>query len=68
MIMLMLQSDPARRPKVQQLIQHDFMVNGYVPNSLPVSCLTMAPRFDQVEKSINRKPLIEVTNGSIFQV
>lgn len=63
MIMLMLQSDPARRPKVQQLIQHDFMVNGYVPNSLPVSCLTMAPRFDQVEKSINRKPLIEVTNG-----
>ncbi|KAI4464931.1 serine/threonine-protein kinase plk [Holotrichia oblita] len=63
MIMLMLQSDPARRPKVQQLAQQDFMVNGYVPNALPVSCLTMAPRFDQVEKSMNRKPLTEVTNG-----
>ncbi|GJQ86458.1 polo [Trypoxylus dichotomus] len=63
MIMLMLQSDPSRRPKVQQLAQQDFMVNGYIPNSLPVSCLTMAPRFDQVEKTMNRKPLIEVTNG-----
>ncbi|KRT80153.1 protein kinase [Oryctes borbonicus] len=62
LIMLMLQSDPARRPKVQQLAQQDFMANGYIPNSLPVSCLTMAPRFDQVEKSM-RKPLIEVTNG-----
>lgn len=62
MIMLMLQSDPSRRPKVQQLITQDFMVEGHLPNSLPVSCLTMAPRFDQVEKTY-RKPLTEVTNG-----
>ncbi|CAH1175976.1 unnamed protein product [Phaedon cochleariae] len=62
MIMLMLQSEPKSRPKVEMLIQHDFLVNGYCPANLPVSALTMAPRFDKVDTSM-RKPLLEINTG-----
>ncbi|ENN78439.1 hypothetical protein D910_05338 [Dendroctonus ponderosae] len=48
MIMIMLQSDPSQRPKISKLSHHDFF-KGYCPASLPVSCLTMAPRFDKLE-------------------
>ncbi|KAK4879314.1 hypothetical protein RN001_007460 [Aquatica leii] len=62
MIMTMLQSEPKLRPKVQQLAQHEFLTNGYTPTSLPSSCLTMAPRFDHLEKAALRKPLIQINN------
>lgn len=32
---------------------------GYMPTSLPVSCLTMAPRADTLEMFNHRKPLTE---------
>ncbi|KAF7283354.1 hypothetical protein GWI33_000864 [Rhynchophorus ferrugineus] len=63
MIMIMLQSEPTRRPKIDQLIKHEFIINGYCPQSLPISCLTMAPRFDNVSMSMSnlrKTPLMEI--------
>lgn len=65
MIMTMLQAEPKNRPKIQQLIQEPFMREGYCPTSLPVSCLTMAPRYDKFEVS-QRKPLSGINNGEII--
>lgn len=61
MIVAMLQSDPARRPNIIKLTNFEFL-RGYIPVSLPSSCLTMAPRADQIEGT--RKPLID-RNGMI---
>lgn len=33
---------------------------GYLPTSLPLSCLTMAPRLDMLEMHNQRKPLSEM--------
>lgn len=73
MIIAMLQSDPLKRPSVGKLFQYDFLNANFVPKSLPISCLTMAPRADQLEgvdfdvtnnKSIiNRKPLLEINEN-----
>jgi len=46
MIFKLLQSDPAKRPTIDEMLRDDFMTVGYMPNQLPTSCLTMAPRFD----------------------
>nr|XP_023029756.1 serine/threonine-protein kinase polo [Leptinotarsa decemlineata] len=67
MIMLMLQSEPKCRPNVETLLHHDFIVNGFCPTTLPVSALTMAPRFDKIDTSI-RKPLLEINNGDVMMV
>lgn len=64
LIMLMLQQEPYKRPKIRQIDAHDFFL-GYTPLSLPSSCLSMAPRFDQVE-SLQRRPLIEVNGILMF--
>ncbi|XP_060517415.1 serine/threonine-protein kinase polo [Cylas formicarius] len=66
MIMIMLQSDPGRRPKIEQLGKHEFLYNGFCPQGLPVSCLTMSPRFnhiDQVQHSPRRGPLLEINDN-----
>ncbi|KAJ8916192.1 hypothetical protein NQ315_016331 [Exocentrus adspersus] len=63
MIMLMLQPEPKSRPKTEQLLKVEFIVNGYCPNNLPLSCLTMAPRYDKLEMS-SRKPLLEANHQS----
>ncbi|KAK2718492.1 serine/threonine-protein kinase PLK1-like [Artemia franciscana] len=63
LIMRMLQGDPTRRPTVHQVLTDDFMTLGYVPSRLPLSCLTMAPRFDtKLNSSIVavRRPLGEI--------
>ncbi|XP_059049548.1 serine/threonine-protein kinase polo [Achroia grisella] len=61
MIVLQLQSNPARRPSVDKLLQHEFFSSGILPAALPLSCLTTAPRTDQLESmSLNRRPLNEV--------
>ncbi|KOB69126.1 Serine/threonine protein kinase [Operophtera brumata] len=60
MIMLQLQAIPARRPSVDALLQHDFFTSGILPAALPVSCLTTAPRTDQLEGlALHRRPLNE---------
>lgn len=62
MIVAMLQSDPARRPNISKLANYEFL-QGHIPACLPVSCLTMAPRADQIELNI-RKPLAD-KNGTM---
>lgn len=75
MIVAMLQSDPERRPSVQECLDYDFIKNHFIPKSLPTSCLTCEPRSDQLEGGerelgVNRKPLIEINenheNGTTF--
>lgn len=61
MIVTMIEPDPKRRPKVDELIHHEFL-QGYCPSSLPVSCLTMSPRFDHFNARDQRKPLLEINS------
>ncbi|CAH0747163.1 unnamed protein product [Diatraea saccharalis] len=64
MIVLQLQSNPARRPSVDKLLQHEFFSSGILPAALPASCLTTAPRTDQLEgMSVHRRPLNEVNSN-----
>lgn len=63
MICAMLQSEPQKRPCIDNLFAFDFLNRGHIPNSLPISCLTMAPRADQLEDRSNRKPLSEMNGG-----
>ncbi|KAL9698605.1 hypothetical protein quinque_002046 [Culex quinquefasciatus] len=51
MICSMLQSDPIKRPNVTSLFDFEFITGSYIPSSLPISCLTMAPRADQLENA-----------------
>merc|ERR1719259_366012 len=65
LIQKLLQHEPNRRPSVAQILQDDFMTMGYLPPRLPVSCLTMAPRFDtKSDQSLiaRRTPLVEVNH------
>ncbi|KAJ0181335.1 hypothetical protein K1T71_003420 [Dendrolimus kikuchii] len=68
MIVLQLQANPARRPSVDKLLQHDFFTSGILPAALPLSCLTTAPRTDQLEGvAMQRRPLNEV-NDNVMSV
>ncbi|XP_071547692.1 serine/threonine-protein kinase PLK1 [Panulirus ornatus] len=63
LIQRLLQGDPTRRPNVDLILADDFMTMGYIPNRLPTSCLTMAPRFDSRCSTVaTRKPLLEINN------
>ena len=46
LITKLLQNEPHKRPSVKEILQDDFMTMGYLPNRLPLSILSMAPRFD----------------------
>uniref|UniRef100_A0A182Y5D6 polo kinase n=1 Tax=Anopheles stephensi TaxID=30069 RepID=A0A182Y5D6_ANOST len=58
-------SDPLKRPRIHKLFEFEFLAGSHIPNSLPISCLTMAPRADQLEQAerMNRKPLSEMNGG-----
>lgn len=45
-----------------------FFFSGYIPSQLPVSCLTVAPRADKLEKVVGRKPLLEINTISEFDI
>ncbi|KAL2719422.1 serine/threonine-protein kinase polo [Vespula squamosa] len=60
MITSMLQGTPSKRPPVSKLMKDFFFTSGYLPTSLPLSCLTMAPRLDMLEMHNQRKPLSEM--------
>jgi len=61
LIQRLLQHDPMKRPSVAEILKDDFFSMGYLPPRLPVSCLTMAPRFDTKDNVIARRtPLMEV--------
>ncbi|XP_035664277.1 serine/threonine-protein kinase PLK1-like [Branchiostoma floridae] len=59
LIIKLLQSDPGERPSVQQIIDDEWFRAGYMPSRLPVTCLTMAPRFPA---SATRNPLRELNS------
>jgi len=61
LIRKLLQDDPLKRPNIDTILKDDFMTQGYMPNRLPPSCLTMAPRFDTKMSQIARRgPLQEI--------
>ncbi|XP_076633083.1 serine/threonine-protein kinase polo [Colletes latitarsis] len=63
MISNMLQGNPSKRPTIGKLIKDRFFTCGYMPQSLPLSCLTMAPRLDMLEMHNQRKPLTEMNTN-----
>jgi len=64
LIFKLLQSDPAKRPTIDEMLRDDFMTGGYMPTQLPVSCLTMAPRFD----SKSNQSLIAGRPGPLMEI
>jgi len=40
----MLQTEPERRPTMTSILSDSYIINNYIPRSLPTSCLTTAPR------------------------
>jgi len=67
LIQRLLQHDPPKRPSVKEILADDFMTMGYLPPRLPVSCLTMAPRFDTKNNAsliARRPPLMEVNKDT----
>lgn len=68
MIVAMLQSNPQKRPSVNKLYLYEFIKGHHIPSFLPSSCLTMAPRADEIEGGerdigINRRPLLEINDN-----
>ena len=55
LIQRLLQHEPASRPSVDEILRDDFMTMGFLPTRLPVSCLTMAPRFETF--LLSKRPL-----------
>lgn len=68
LIVRLLQDDPKKRPLIDAMLRDDFMCLGYMPSNLPVSCLTMAPRFDAKPNqnliAIRREPLVQLNKDS----
>ncbi|MBN3278428.1 PLK1 kinase, partial [Polyodon spathula] len=63
----MLQADPTTRPTIAELLNDEFFTTGYIPQHLPTTCLTVAPRFSIAPSSIDaslRKPLTSLNKGS----
>lgn len=67
LIKRMLQVDPAKRPSARKILQDDFIRKGFTPDLLPVTALTIAPRFTNAAaartstaRASIRKPLQEV--------
>ena len=54
--------DPSKRPTVNDVIYDKFLREGYTPTSLPISCLVIAPKFENENKDLIRKrqPLSEL--------
>lgn len=66
LIQKMLQTDPTARPTIHELLNDDFFTSGYIPARLPITCLTIPPRFSITPSSLdpsNRKPLTVLNKG-----
>ncbi|XP_064114868.1 serine/threonine-protein kinase PLK1-like isoform X1 [Macrobrachium nipponense] len=50
-----LHPDPNARPRLDQVLNHEFFTTGVVPRSLPVSACTQVPKFglDVIGKSVS---------------
>ncbi|KAK1162899.1 serine/threonine-protein kinase PLK1 [Acipenser oxyrinchus oxyrinchus] len=63
----MLRADPTTRPTIAELLTDEFFTAGYIPQHLPTTCLTVAPRFSIAPSSIDaslRKPLTALNKAS----
>ncbi|OTF78477.1 serine/threonine-protein kinase PLK1-like protein, partial [Euroglyphus maynei] len=64
----MLQSDPSKRPTMQQILNDPYLIDNYIPSCLPTSCLSVAPRINENRLSILahgegfRRPFFEMAN------
>ena len=66
LIKKMLQPDPTARPAIHELLNDEFFTSGYIPARLPITCLTIPPRFSIAPSSLdpsNRKPLTVLNKG-----
>lgn len=66
LIQKMLQTDPAARPTIHELLNEEFFTSGYIPARLPITCLTVPPRFSLAPSSLDpssRKPLSILNKG-----
>lgn len=61
LIKRMLSSEPSQRPSAKEALESDFF-NGYIPQKLPTTCLTMAPRFTEAQLQ-QRKPLQDINSA-----
>ncbi|XP_024881540.1 serine/threonine-protein kinase polo-like, partial [Temnothorax curvispinosus] len=60
MVVNMLQLNPSKCLFFVKLMKDIFFSSGYMPASLPLSCLTMESRLDTLELHCNRKPFSEM--------
>lgn len=58
----LLQADPDERPSMTEVIAHEFFSTGILPQGLPTSCLSTAPRLDLLRPT--RRPLTSLTHDS----
>lgn len=66
LIIKLLRPDPTTRPTVDEILLDDFF-KGFTPNRLPISSLTMSPRFATTSSSnllTARKPLVPLETNS----
>ncbi|XP_069342908.1 dynactin subunit 5 isoform X1 [Eulemur rufifrons] len=66
LIQKMLQTDPTARPTINELLNDEFFTSGYIPARLPITCLTIPPRFSIAPSTLdpsNRKPLTVLNKG-----
>lgn len=71
LIQKMLQTDPTARPPIHELLNDEFFTSGYIPARLPITCLTIPPRFSIAPSSLepsNRKPLTVLNKGKMVCV
>jgi polo-like kinase 1 len=62
LIIKLLRPDPSTRPTMAEILEDEFF-QGYIPTRLPVSCLTMLPKFASSSNLSTvgaRKPLLEL--------
>ncbi|KAF7695528.1 serine/threonine-protein kinase PLK2b isoform X2 [Silurus meridionalis] len=65
LISSMLSRDPADRPRLEEIAQHDFLSQGFMPETLPSSCCLSAPDFhiSSPAKSFFRKAAAALFGG-----
>ncbi|MCI4380661.1 hypothetical protein PGIGA_G00242560 [Pangasianodon gigas] len=65
LIASMLSRDPADRPRLDEIAQHEFLLQGFMPETLPASCCLSAPDFhiSSPAKSFFRKAAAALFGG-----
>ncbi|XP_060788293.1 serine/threonine-protein kinase PLK2b isoform X1 [Neoarius graeffei] len=65
LIASMLSRDPADRPRLDEIAQHEFLLQGFMPETLPSSCCLSAPDFhiSSPAKSFFRKAAAALFGG-----